>query len=88
MKWYWLSFATPAGDHLGVCIVKGDVLEEAVQSSFEHECNPGGGVCGFGPFTLEEMGLSPAATERLLTGEDINQLGLRLRHTDERGNAA
>ena len=50
-KWWWLSFCDerrPRGDRfLGVCIVQGDELADAIQEAWRLGCNPGGEVLGF-----------------------------------------
>lgn len=87
MKWYWLSFARD--EFLGACIVRGETLEEAVQSSWEHDCNPGNcSVRGFGPLDIEKLGVTPAGVDRFLTPAQVNRLGIPLRHTDNEGTAA
>lgn len=45
MKTFWLSFASAAGA-LGVVIIKGRNLEDAVDRSWKFRCNPGGEVVG------------------------------------------
>jgi hypothetical protein len=44
--WWWLSFIKPGVERLGVCIVQGRDIYDAVQKAWALGVNPGGEVMG------------------------------------------
>lgn len=45
VSWWWMSFASnETGENLGICIVNGDTLSEAIARTHRKGINPGGEV--------------------------------------------
>lgn len=74
--WWWLSFADgdrPAGDQfLGVCVVRGRDMREAVSRAWKLGCNPGGQVLGI-PFS----GRPEIAAGKLYALADLDAAGVK-----------
>jgi hypothetical protein len=78
MDWWWLSFSGEPG-FLGVCIVQGNDIGEAVIRAHVLGINPGGEVRGF-PIPKSELHrFKLEACERLLNVADLEALGLEPR---------
>ena len=76
LPWWWLSFVDPElpeGDRfLGVCVVQGANVVDAVERAWALGCNPGGAVAGWVLPPLEEP--DPEWRERLLTRAEAEAL--------------
>ncbi|MGI5216223.1 hypothetical protein [Nocardia sp. CA-290969] len=81
---WWLSFVDPAkappleeqvpggASFLGVCIVPGENLTQAVSTSWFLGCNPGGELLGI-PIR-PEVAIDPSWIGRLLSRDELEQL--------------
>ena len=80
--YWWLSFADasrPKGQtNLGVAIVRGRDLGDALARAWELGCNPGGEVAGM-EVPLEALGLTEddIGPGRRLTDEELHRLGVK-----------
>lgn len=78
MKNYWrLSFAKPGRSCLGVAIVRGGSLEEAIEMAWKKRCNPGGEVLGseLTPRVVAVLRLNEY--NRLLSPEEAHAINAR-----------
>ena len=88
MTWWWLSFADghrPRGKQfLGVVMVSGETIGDAIQEAWRRNINPGGEVQGI---CLDEVEAPAAWRNRLLTKKQTKEAdhSLAIEITKKRG---
>jgi hypothetical protein len=77
-KWFWISFADPdkpEGDQfLGVVVVQGGGMQEAIQNAWSMGINPGGQVMAFE--LLDDEVPDEQYRRRLMSKEELEEAGL------------
>lgn len=71
MGLWWLSFVDPQAPEgarfLGVCIVEGDNIAQAMSTAWFMACNPGGDIMGY---DVSDIPIPTKYRRRLLTKEE------------------
>lgn len=75
MGLWWLSFCDPdkpqGSAFLGVCIIEGDTIAEAMAASWVMHCNPGGEIMGY---DVSDVSIPTKYRRRLLTKEEAQAI--------------